>query len=47
MKLDPRVLPTVLIVIDVLAAIGYIPTGDWRRVVYWLAAAALTYTVTW
>jgi len=47
MKLDPRVLPTVLIVIDVLAAIGYIPTGDWRRVVYWLAAAALTWTVTW
>ena len=47
MKLDPRVLPTVLIVIDVLAAVGYIPTGDWRRVVYWLAAAALTYTVTW
>jgi len=47
LKLDPRVLPTVLIVIDVLAAIGYIPTGDWRRVVYWLAAAALTYTVTW
>jgi len=47
MKLDPRFLPTVLIIIDVLAAIGYIPTGDWRRVVYWLAAAALTYTVTW
>jgi len=47
MKLDPRVLPTVLIIIDVLAAVGYIPTGDWRRVVYWLAAAALTYTVTW
>lgn len=47
MKLDPRILPTVLIVIDVLAAIGYIPTGDWRRVVYWLAAAALTWTVTW
>ncbi len=47
MKLDPRVLPTVLIIIDVLAAIGYIPTGDWRRVVYWLAAAALTWTVTW
>lgn len=47
MKLDPRVLPTILIVIDVLAAIGYIPTGDWRRVVYWLAAAALTWTVTW
>lgn len=47
MKLDPRILPTVLIIIDVAAAVGYLPTGDWRRVVYWLAAAALTYTVTW
>jgi hypothetical protein len=47
MKLDPRALPTLLIVIDVLAAAGYIQSGDWRRIVYWLAAAALTYTVTW
>ena len=27
-----------MIVIDVLAAVGYLPTGEWRRVVYWLAA---------
>lgn len=47
MKIDPRALPTLLIIIDVAAAIVYIPTGDWRHVVYWLAAAALTYTVTW
>ncbi len=47
MKLDPRVLPTVLIIIDVLAAVGYIPTGDWRRVLYWLFAAGLTAVVTW
>lgn len=42
-----QILPTVLIVIDVLAAIGYLPTGEWRRVVYWLAAGTLTYVVTW
>lgn len=42
-----KILPTVLIVIDILAAIGYIPIGDWRRVVYWVAAGILTYTVTW
>lgn len=47
MKIDPRALPTVLIIIDVLAAIGYIPEGDWRRVIYWLAAAILTTSVTW
>jgi hypothetical protein len=46
MKLE-KLLPTVLIIIDILAAAGYVPTGDWRRVVYWLAAATLTYTVTW
>ncbi len=42
-----QILPTLLVVIDVLAAIGYIPTGEWRKIVYWLAAAALTYVVTW
>jgi hypothetical protein len=47
MKIDPRVLPTVLIVIDCLAAIGYIPTGEWRKVCYWLFAAGLTGVVTW
>ena len=47
MKIDPRILPTVLIVIDVMAALAYIPTGDWRRVAYWLAAGVLTAVVTW
>lgn len=42
-----KILPTVLMIIDVCAAIGYVPTGDWRRVVYWLAAAVLTGVVTW
>jgi len=39
--------PTVLIVLDVCAAAAYLPDGDWRKVVYWLAAAALTYVVTY
>lgn len=43
--MSPKVLPTVLIVIDVLAAIGY--AGDWRKMGYWLAAATLTYCVTY
>jgi len=42
-----KILPTVLIVIDIAAALAYIPTGEWRRVVYWLAAACLTTVVTW
>ena len=42
-----QMLPTVMIVLSVGAALLYAPTGDWRRVLYWLAAAALTYSVTW
>lgn len=45
-KIDPRILPTVLIVIDCLAAIVYAAHGDWRKFIYWTAAAALTAVVT-
>ena len=41
-----KILPLVLIAIDICAAIGYIPAGDWRKCVYWLAAAILTTSVT-
>ena len=50
MPIDPRHLPTLLIGIDVLCAIGYACDGGldaWRKIVYWLAAATLTCTVTW
>jgi hypothetical protein len=33
-----KLFPTLLIVLDVCAAIGCVPSGDWRKVVYWLAA---------
>lgn len=39
-----KILPTVLMVIDLMAALGY--WGDWRKMVYWTAAFALTYVVT-
>jgi hypothetical protein len=32
---------------DICAAAGYVPLGNWRRVIYWLAAAILTTVVTW
>lgn len=50
MTLDPRFFPTILIVIDVLAAAGYAYTGglaEWRMILYWLAAGLLTFVVTW
>lgn len=44
-----RLFPTLMIVLDVLAAAAYATHGfaEWRKVVYWLAAAVLTYTVTY
>ena len=47
---DPRFFPSVLAVLDVCAAASYAWSGgaaEWRRVVYWLAAATLTTVVTW
>jgi len=40
-----KIFPAVLIVLDVAVACGYIG-HDWKRVIYWLAAATLTATVT-
>lgn len=41
-----RIFPTALMALDALAATAYGCNGDWRRTVYWLAAATLTATVT-
>lgn len=41
-----KIFPTILIILDICAAIGYIPDGDWRKVIYWISAAVLTFTVT-
>ncbi len=42
-----KILPTVLIVIDIGAAAVYLLHGDTRRCIYWLAAATLTMCVTY
>lgn len=41
------IFPSILIVLDVLAAIAYATHGDTRKIVYWLSAAVLTATVTY
>lgn len=46
-NIDPKFLPTVLIVIDYLAAIVCGFHGDVKNVVYWLAAGTITLSVTW
>ena len=41
-----QILPTLLIVIDVAAGCVYCLDGDYRKFVYWIAAAVLTASVT-
>ena len=41
-----KVFPVLLIALDAAAAVVYATCGDWRRFIYWMAAATLTATVT-
>jgi hypothetical protein len=41
------IFPTLLIALDVCAAMPYAWHGNWRMMVYWLAAATLTACVTY
>ena len=45
--MSARLFPSLLIALDVAAALVYAAHDDWRRLVYWLAAATLTATVTY
>jgi hypothetical protein len=47
LRMSPKLFPTVLIILDVGAAIVYFAHGDIKRAVYWIAAAVLTTTVTY
>lgn len=44
--MNEKILPTVLIIIDILSSIPYFIHGDIRHGVYWIAAGILTITVT-
>lgn len=45
--MNPLIIPTIQIALSVCAAIGYAFAGDWRRSVYWIAGAVLTFSVTY
>ncbi len=45
--MSPKFFPTLLILLDVAAAAVYAGHGDVRKVIYWVAAAALTTVVTY
>ena len=40
------IFPIILIALDIGAAIMSVPVGDFRKVIYWLAAAVLNAAVT-
>ena len=47
MKLKPeQILPLVLIIINVSAAVVCLVQGQPKKAVYWVSAAVLNYTVT-
>lgn len=46
MKLLVLIFPTILIALDISASLVYLTQGDYRRAIYWMAAATLTTTVT-
>jgi len=44
--MSPKLLPTVILIIQIGAGFGYI-TSNWRLSLYWFAAAVLSYVITW
>lgn len=42
-----KLFPTVLMILDFIAAIPYIYKCDLKMTVYWIAAGVLTLAVTW
>jgi hypothetical protein len=40
-------LPLMMLVMQLACSAGYAIASDWRRAVYWVAAAVLTAVVTW
>ena len=41
-----QILPFVIILIDLGSAVPYMMGGNWRKAVYWIAAAVLNIAVT-
>jgi hypothetical protein len=41
--MNEKIFPTMLIVINVLAAVVYVTKGDYPRTGYWIMAAGITF----
>jgi hypothetical protein len=46
MTLPPQFFPCCLIVLNLCASVTYALSGDYRRTIYWIAAAVLTSCLT-
>lgn len=46
-NINPKILPTVMMVLQFLAAIPYAIEGNARMTVYWIAAGVLTLALTY
>ena len=45
--MTPRTFPTLLMILDLCAAVVWFYHGDYRRGIYWISACVLTATVTY
>lgn len=45
-EMTARILPVCIFILSAGAGVSYTFAGDWRRAMYWYAAAALTFAVT-
>jgi hypothetical protein len=44
--MSPKLFPSILIILDFFAALGYAFALDWYRVGYWVFAAGITFCAT-
>ncbi|MBQ0066826.1 MAG: hypothetical protein KBS60_01370 [Phascolarctobacterium sp.] len=47
MRINPKFFPTVMILLDLCSAVVWGYHGNIRQVIYWVAAAVLTASVTY
>jgi uncharacterized membrane protein YjjP (DUF1212 family) len=45
--MNEKIFPTVLMIVNIAAAVVYLVNGDWKRALYWFSACVLTFTVTY
>jgi len=45
--MNPKILPTIMMVLSVGASVGYLFAKDYRHAIYWLASAVLMCAVTY